>query len=169
MKAVIKHPTRLTVAFPTRLIITNTSTQARDTLSRDSSTVFIFPYRSIIFHLFNAVKTILSKLENLWYLRSKKVNFHAQHWLQCIKKVKNNRSIGIKVNCSFRSQWWEMRLLGWFSTTVHLCLDSKSQITCWLVRVDEPFHLDFFHPFALRVYVSPAKNVQSEKNERILY
>ena len=98
MKAVIKHPTWLTVAFPTknswRHIITNTSTHSIDTLSKD------------LFQLF----------------------------------------------------------FGRFSTTVQLCLDSKSQITCWLVRVDEPFHL---HPFACLCFSSQECPVG--KNERILY
>ena len=41
------------------------------------------------FDLFLAEKTILTKLQNLWYLLSKKVNFDAQFRLQRIKKVKN--------------------------------------------------------------------------------
>ena len=55
---------------------------------------------------FYAVKTMLSKLENLRYLRSKKVNFNAQHWLHCIKMVKNIRSIGEKIN-------WFVQYLSW--------------------------------------------------------
>ena len=58
----------------------------------------VFFFWSIIFDLFYAEKTLLSKLANLWYLLSKKVNFDAQHWLQCTKKVKNNRSMCGKKN-----------------------------------------------------------------------
>ena len=57
-----------------------------------------FSYSSKTFDLFYAVKTMLSKLENLWFLRSKKVNFDGQYWLRCWKKVKSHRMIGEKIN-----------------------------------------------------------------------
>ena len=57
---------------------------------------YFFAYSSMIFDLFCAVKTMLIKIENLWYLLSKKVNFDAQHWLHCTKKVKIQRQIGEK-------------------------------------------------------------------------
>ena len=53
-----------------------------------------FNYWSLTF--FYAVKTLLSKLVTLWYLHSKKGNFNAQHWLHCIKKVKNQELKGKK-------------------------------------------------------------------------
>ena len=49
--------------------------------------------QSMTFGLFCAVKTMLSKLENLWYLLSKKVSSDAQHWLHNTKKVKSYRLI----------------------------------------------------------------------------
>ena len=52
----------------------------------------------MIFYLFCALKTLLCKLENLWYLWSKRVNFDAQKWFWCTKKVKNHRLIGEKMN-----------------------------------------------------------------------
>ena len=39
---------------------------------------------------------MLIKIENLWNLLSKKVNFDAQYWLHCTKKVKIQRRIGEK-------------------------------------------------------------------------
>ena len=66
---------------------------------------YFFALQSMIWNLFYAEKTMLIKLENLWYLRSKKVNFDDQYWLQCIKKVTNHRSKGQKINVSsLRSQ-----------------------------------------------------------------
>ena len=47
---------------------------------------------------FCAAKTMLSKLENLWYLQRKKVNFNAQYWLWCTKKVKSHRQIDKQIN-----------------------------------------------------------------------
>ena len=60
--------------------------------------ILIFDFSSLTFYLFYASKTTLSKLENLWCLRSKKVYFDAQHWLLYIKKVKSHRWIGYKLN-----------------------------------------------------------------------
>ena len=55
-------------------------------------------YEFETFDLFYAVKTMLSKLANLWYLLSKKVNLDDQYWLRCSKKAKNHRLIGVKIN-----------------------------------------------------------------------
>ena len=51
-----------------------------------------FAYQFMIYELFCALKTMLSKLKNLGYLRSKKVNFDPQHCLHCTKKLKNHES-----------------------------------------------------------------------------
>ena len=59
---------------------------------------WFFALQFLIFNLFYAVKTLLSKLVILWYLHCKKGNFNAQHWLHCIKKVKNQESRGKKRN-----------------------------------------------------------------------
>ena len=71
------------------------------TFASEASHIYFLAHWSIIFDLFYAVKTMLSKLENLPYLRSKKVNFNAQHWLHRIKKVKNNRSMAEEINVSY--------------------------------------------------------------------
>ena len=74
-------------------------------LFEDKQKNIVFFFLSIIFDLFYAEKTLLSKLANLWYLLSKKVNFDAQHWLQCTKKGKNNRWICEKINVRRVINW----------------------------------------------------------------
>ena len=61
------------------------------------ATFIFFAHQSLIFNLFCALKTLLSKLENLWYLRSKQVNFDAQKWLWCTIKIKNHPIIKMNI------------------------------------------------------------------------